>query len=93
MTTIQDGAYKLAASFYLSSCHNDWSGERIRRAVLAEEDGPPEALADQRKLVLWEPIEEHLFDDRYPKAGPREELDALIGYLADAFVEFASNPS
>lgn len=82
-------AYKLASSFYLSSCHDDWSGERIRKAILADINGEDEqAIADQQKLVVWDPIERHIcancsMDD------PNEELNDLIENLADAFMQFA----
>jgi hypothetical protein len=95
MTTIQDKAYKLASTFYLSSCHDDWTGERLRKAILADINGEDEqALADQRELEVWEPIERHIcatcsMDD------PNEELDDLIDNLANAFMQFAkgSNPT
>ena len=86
---LQDKAYKLASSFYLSSSHDDWSGERLRKAILADPDGDDkQALADQQQLVVWDPIERHIcancsMDD------PNEELDDLIENLADAFVQFA----
>jgi hypothetical protein len=89
MTTIQDKAYKLASTFYLSSCHDDWTGERLRKAILADPDsGDKQALADQQELEVWEPIERHIcaccsMDD------PNVELDDLIDNLADAFVQFA----
>jgi hypothetical protein len=89
MTTIQNKAYKLASTFYLSSCHDDWTGERLRKAILADPDsGDKQALADQQELEVWEPIERHIcatcsMDD------PNVELDDLIDNLADAFVQFA----
>ena len=53
-----DEAYKLAASFYLSSCHDDWTGERLRKAILADINGEDkQALADQQELEVWGPIE------------------------------------
>jgi hypothetical protein len=84
-----DEAYKLAASFYLSSCHDDWTGERLRKAILADANSEDkQALADQQELEVWEPIERHIcatcsMDD------PNVELDDLIDNLADAFMQFA----
>lgn len=90
MNTLEDKAYKLASSFYLSSSHDDWSGARIRRAILADPDsGDKEAIADQQELVVWDPIERHYYSS-HPMAEPYEELDDLIESLADAFVRFAS---
>lgn len=89
MNTLQDKAYKLAASFYLSSCHDDWTGERLRKAILADPDSEDkQALADQQELEVWGPIERHIcancsMDD------PNVGLDDLIEDLADAFVGFA----
>jgi hypothetical protein len=82
-------AYKLAASFYLSSCHDNWTGDRLRKAILADINGDDkQALADQQELVVWDPIERHIcgncsMDD------PNEELNDLIENLADAFMQFA----
>lgn len=88
MNTIQDKAYKLAASFYLSSMHDDWSGERLRKAILADPDGEDkQALADQQELEVWEPIERHIYM-RCMCGDPNEELDGLIENLANAFVQF-----
>lgn len=84
-----DEAYKLAASFYLSSCHDDWTGERLRKAILADANSEDkQALADQQEIVVWEPIERHIcancsMDD------PNVELDDLIDNLAYAFMQFA----
>ncbi len=84
-----DEAYKLAASFYLSSCHDDWTGERLRKAILADANSEDkQALADQQELEVWDPIERHIcancsMDD------PNVELDDLIDNLADAFMQFA----
>lgn len=84
-----DEAYKLAASFYLSSCHDDWTGERLRKAILADINGEDkQALADQQELEVWGPIEQHIcatcsMDD------PNVELDDLIDNLAYAFMQFA----
>lgn len=90
MTTIESDAYRLAASFYLSSMHEDWSGERIRKAILADEDTEDEqALEDQKLLEVWQPIERHLYGC-HPMASPMEELDDLIQNLADSFIEFAN---
>ena len=89
MNTIHDKAYKLAASFYLSSMHDDWSGSRIRNAILADEDsGHHEALADQRELEVWTPIDEFIQGSCHPMANPYEELDELIDGLAHAFMKF-----
>ena len=89
MTTIQDKAYKLAASFYLSSMHDEWSGSRIRRAILADPDsGDDEAISDQQQLEVWDPIERHICGS-HPMAEPYEELDDLIELLAEAFLGFA----
>jgi hypothetical protein len=43
MTTIEDKAYKLAAGFFLSSNHDDWSGARIRAAAFVNfaNENPP----------------------------------------------------
>lgn len=90
-----DEAYKLASEFYLSSCHDDWTGERLRKAILADINGEDkQALADQQELEVWEPIERHIcatcsMDD------PNVELDDLIDNLANAFMQFAkgSNPT
>ena len=91
MNTLEDKAYKLAASFYLSSSHDDWSGSRIRRAILADPDsGDKEAIADQQELEVWDPIERHYYYSSHPMAEPYEELDDLIQILADEFVRFAS---
>ena len=85
-----DEAYKLAASFYLSSCHDDWTGERIRKAILADINGDDEqALADQQEIVVCDPVERHIcancsMDDH------NVELDDLIDNLADAFMQFAN---
>lgn len=82
-------AYKLASSFYLSSVHDDWSGERIRKAILADIDGEDaEALADQDKLEVWYPIDRYL-ETSHPMGNQNEALDELIENLADAFVQFA----
>jgi hypothetical protein len=84
-----DEAYKLAASFYLSSCHDDWTGGRLRKAILADANGEDrQALADQQELEVWGPIEQHIYatcsmDD------PNVELDDLIDNLAYAFMQFA----
>lgn len=84
MNKLEDKAYKLAATFYLSSPHDDWTGERIRKAILADPDGDDkEALADQQELVVWDPIERHI-------CANCSKLDDLIGILADEFVRFAS---
>jgi hypothetical protein len=93
MDTTQEKAYKVASTFYLSSDHDDWSGERIRKSILANEDCE-DALADQQKLEIWEPIERHI-NSCHPMADPYEELSDLIENLADAFVQFAKeiNPS
>jgi hypothetical protein len=81
-------AYKLASSFYLSSIHDEWSGKRIRGAILADEDESDEqALSDQQQLRLWDPIEQHV-TDRSPMADPKDELDDLIDSLATSFIEF-----
>ena len=86
---IQDKAYKLASSFYLSSCHDDWTGERIRKAILADPDGDDkQALADQQELVVWDPIERHICANCL-MGNPNDDLDDLIENLADAFVQFA----
>jgi hypothetical protein len=88
MNTIQDKAYKLAASFYMSSLHDDWSGERLRKAILADPDGEDkQALADQQELEVWEPIERHICANCMC-GDPNEELDDLIENLADAFMQF-----
>jgi hypothetical protein len=90
MNKLEDKAYKLAASFYLSSSHDDWTGERIRKAILADPDGDDkEALADQKELVVWDPIERHL-EANCMMGDPNEDLDDLIEILADEFVRFAS---
>jgi|LakMenEpi03Aug12_release.lakeMendotaPanAssembly.Ray.scaffolds.fasta_scaffold1159635_2 hypothetical protein len=84
-----DEAYKLAASFYLSSCHDDWTGERLRKAILADINGDDEqAIADQQELEVWDPIERHICRS-HPMADPYEELDDLIDNLAYAFLQFA----
>ena len=89
MNTLEDKAYKLASSFYLSSCHDDWSGSRIRRAILADPDsGDTESLADQQQLEVWEPIERHICAS-CSMGNPNDELDDLIENLADAFIQFA----
>ena len=91
MNTLQDKAYKTAASFYLSSSHDDWSGDRLRKAILASpDDDNKEALADQQQLVVWHPIEQHIcancsMDD------PNVELDELIENLANEFMHFVKN--
>lgn len=88
MNTLEDKAYKLAASFYLSSVHDDWSGERLRKAILADADSDDtEALADQQKLEVWEPIERYA-DSTWIYGDPNEVLDDLIENLADAFMQF-----
>jgi hypothetical protein len=95
MDTTQEKAYKIASTFYLSSDHDGWSGERIRKSILANEDcEDDDALADQQKLEIWEPIERHI-NSCHPMADPYEELSDLIENLADAFVQFAKdiNPS
>jgi hypothetical protein len=90
MNAKQQQAYKAAASFYLSSTHDDWSGERIRKAVLADIDcDDDQAISDQRKIKVWEPIESHL-DDCHPASSPGEELDSLIQNLAKSFLMFAN---
>jgi len=89
MNTLEDKAYKLASSFYLSSSHDDWSGSRLRRAILADPDsGDKEAIADHQELEVWDPIERHYYSS-HPMAEPYEELDDLIENLADAFIQFA----
>ena len=89
MNTLFDNAYKLASTFFLSSCHDDWSGSRIRNAILADEDsGHHEALADQRELEVWTPIDEFIQGSCHPMANPYEELDELIDGLAHAFMKF-----
>jgi hypothetical protein len=89
MNTLHDKAYKLAASFFLSSMHDDWSGSRIRKAVLADIHGDNEqAIADQQELEVWDPIERHICSC-HPMADPYEELDDIIDNLADAFMQFA----
>lgn len=91
MTTIEDNAYKLAASFYLSSEHDDWTCDRLRKAILSDKDDEDEGvLADQQSLEIWEPIERHI-NSCHPMADPYEELSDLIENLADAFVQFAKN--
>lgn len=86
---MQDKAYKLAASFYLSSCHDDWTGERLRKAILADPDSEDkQALADQQELEVWEPIERYA-DSTWIYGDSNEVLDDLIEDLADAFVGFA----
>jgi hypothetical protein len=90
MNPNQDKAYKLAASFYLSSIHKDWSGERIKKAILADEDSDDEqAIEDQKFIEVWQPIKNNLYGC-HPMARPMEELDDLIQGLADAFMEVAS---
>lgn len=82
-------AYKLASSFYLSSIHDGWSGERIRKAILADPDGDDkDALADQQQLRVWDHIEQHI-ENKHGMEDPHEVLDDLIQNLADAFVQFA----
>jgi len=94
MNTLHDKAYKLAASFFLSSMHDDWSGSRIRNAILADEDsGHHEALADQQQLEVWTPIDEFIQGGCHPMANPYEELDDIIDNLADAFMQFAKENS
>ena len=93
MNTLHDKAYKLAASFFLSSMHDDWSGSRIRKAILADIDGDDEqAIADQQELEVWDPIERHIYGS-HPMAEPYEELDDIIDNLADAFMQFAKENS
>lgn len=90
MNKLEDKAYKLAASFYLSSSHDDWSGERLRKAILADADSDDkQALADQQELVVWEPIERYA-DSTWIYGDPNEVLDDLIENLADEFIRFAS---
>lgn len=82
-------AYKLASSFYLASTHGDWSGERIRKAILADPDGDDtEALVDQQELEVWDPIERHI-ENRHVMEDPHEVLDGLIENLANALLQFA----
>jgi hypothetical protein len=92
MTTIEDKAYKLASGFFLSSNHDDWSGARIRKAILADEDGDDkQALADQKTIIVWDPIERHIESNcGVYGGGAGEELDDLIENLASAFVNFAN---
>ena len=90
INTIHDDAYKLAASFYLASSHDEWSGDRIRKAILAGIDGNDEqAINDQQKLEVWEPIERHIELTCHPMSDAYEELDDLIEILSKAFVQFA----
>ena len=89
MNKLEDKAYKLAASFYLSSTHGDWSGERLRKAILADADSDDkQALADQQELEVWNPIEHFCADCLLGE--PNEALDELIQNLADEFIRFAS---
>ena len=84
-----DEAYKLAASFYLSSTHDDWTGDRLRKAILADINGDDkQALADQQELEVWDPIERHICNS-CSMDDPNEELNDLIENLADAFMQFA----
>ena len=90
MNKLHDRAYKLAASFYLSSMHDDWSGSRIRKAILADIDGGDEqAIADQQELKVWHPIERHIEYNCSAMDDPAEILNDLIQNLADSFVQFA----
>jgi hypothetical protein len=93
MKTIHDKAYKLAASFYLSSMRDDWSGSRIRNAILADIDGDDEqAIADQQKLEVWDPIERHICANcSIDNPNPNVELDDLIQNLANSIVQFAKD--
>ena len=89
MNAIHDKAYKLASSFYLSSMHDDWSGSRIRKAIVADINGDDkQALADQQELEVWDPIERHICNS-CSMDDPNEELNDLIENLADAFMQFA----
>ena len=68
--------------------HDDWTGERLRKAILADPDGDDkQALADQQELEVWDPIERHIYATCMC-GDPNEELDGLIENLADAFVQF-----
>jgi hypothetical protein len=90
MNTLFDNAYKLASTFFLSSCHDDWSGSRIRNAVLADIDGDDKrVISDQQELVIWDPIERYLDVSCSPMSDVFQELDDLIEGLAHAFVDFA----
>jgi hypothetical protein len=89
MTTLHDKAYKLAASFYLASSHDDWSGDRLREAILADVDSEDkQALADQQELEVWDPIERHIYAS-CSMDNPNEELHDLVDNLAYAFMQFA----
>jgi len=93
MTTIEDKAYKLAAGFFLSSNHDDWSGARIRAAILADEDNDDDqTIADQKTIIVWDPIQQHIESNCNGMygGGAGEELDDLIENLAAAFVNFAN---
>jgi hypothetical protein len=88
MNNIKDKAYKLAASFYLSSMPDDWTGERIRKAILSEvECDDDQAIADRKEIELWLPIERHINDCFMSE--PAEELDDLIQSLASSLLQFA----
>jgi hypothetical protein len=70
--------------------HDDWSGSRIRKAILADIDGGDEqAIADQQELKVWHPIERHIEYNCSAMDDPAEILNDLIQNLADSFVQFA----
>lgn len=92
-TPIEENAYKLAAHHYLASDHTSWSARRIRQAILATEDDV-DALADQKRLVLWGPIEQWMESEAHPMDDPYHLLDDLIETLALDFIKFTlENPT
>jgi len=91
----QARAYKLASTFYLSSSHEDWDGDRIRAAILADsdiEDPVGTAHEDQSAVTVWEPIDRHL-ECRSLMECPRAALDEIISVLAGSLVRFAETES
>lgn len=91
----QARAYKLASEFYLSSSHEEWDGDRIRAAILADSDDDnvnKDALEDQSAITVWEAIERHL-EFRSLMDCPRAALDEIISVLAASLVRFAETES
>lgn len=95
MEAQQSRAYKVASTFYLASSHEEWDGDRIRAAILADSDDDnvnKDALEDQSAIIVWEAIERHLEFHSLTKC-TRAALDEIISVLAASLVRFAETES
>jgi hypothetical protein len=81
-------AYLKAASHFLSSWPQDWDAQRLRLAIIADEDEEDNHWEDHQKVNFWHGISENAV---HPMDNPFTFLEDIITNLAEDFLIFLTD--